>query len=133
MEVEGHFSHDVIDAAGQKVDDLSSIQRVLELSPGIYSVKFGNGSWTGIEVKAGETTEIKPGYLEVNPSGGEFAYVLEPETGEVVEGMTLRQATCHVDPGPVRREVRQPAVAGRRRVERRRDDDDKAGRAQGQI
>ncbi len=44
-----------------------------------------SGSWTGLEVKAGETTEIKPGYLEIKPSGGDFVYVLEPETGEVVE------------------------------------------------
>jgi len=99
MEVEGHFSHDVIDAAGQKVDDFSSVQRVLELSPGIYSVKFGNGSWTGIEVKAGETTEIKPGYLEVNPSGGEFAYVLEPETGEVVEEILYAKPRATLIPG----------------------------------
>jgi hypothetical protein len=85
MEVEGQSSHDVTDASGNTVDELSSIKREVEVPPGIYSVKFGNGNWTGLEVKAGEATEIKPGYLEVAPTGSAFVYVLETETGEVVE------------------------------------------------
>jgi hypothetical protein len=99
MEVEGHFSHDVVNASGQTVDSLSSVNRVVELSPGIYSVKFGNGNWTGIEVKAGETAEIKPGYLEVEPTGGKFAYVLEPETGEVVEEILFAKPRATLIPG----------------------------------
>jgi hypothetical protein len=99
MEVEGQFSHDVIDASGQKVDELLSVKRVVEVPPGIYSVKFGNGSWTGLEVKAGETTELKPGYLEVKPSGSDFVYVLEPETGEVVEQILYSKRRVTLVPG----------------------------------
>lgn len=99
MEVEGHFSHEVFDASGKKVDQLSSVSRVVELPPGIYSVKFGNGNWTGIEVKAGETTEIKPGYLEVTPLGSGFVYALEPETGEVVEEILGTKPRATLIPG----------------------------------
>lgn len=99
MEVEGQSSHDVTDASGKTVDQLSSIQRVVEVPPGIYSVKFGNGSWTGLEVKADETTEIKPGYLEVAPTGSAFVYVLEPETGEVVEEIFWSKPRVTLIPG----------------------------------
>lgn len=99
MEVAGHSGHDVVNAAGHKLDELSSVNRVVEVPPGIYSVKFGNGTWTGIEVKAGETTEIRPGYLEVNPIGNDFAYVLEPETGEVVEEIHGAKPRATLMPG----------------------------------
>jgi hypothetical protein len=99
MEVAGHSGHDVINAAGKKVEELSSVNRVVDVPPGIYSVKFGNGTWTGIEIKAGETTEIKPGYLEVNPMGNDFAYVLEPETGEVVEEIHGAKPRATLMPG----------------------------------
>lgn len=99
MNVAGQFSHDVIDASGQKVGELLSVRRVVELTPGIYSVRFGNGSWTGLEVKAGETTEIKPGYLEIKPSGGNFVHVLEPETGEVVEEILYSKPRATLIPG----------------------------------
>ena len=69
------------------------------MPPGIYSVKFGNGSWTGLEVKAHETTEIKPGYLEVAPTGSAFVYVLEPETGEVVEEIFWSKPRVTLIPG----------------------------------
>jgi hypothetical protein len=99
MEVEGQFTHEVLNAAGEQVDELLSVKRVIELPPGIYSVKFGNGRWTGLEVKAGETTEIKPGYLEVKPIGSDFAYVLEPETGEVVEEILFSKPHVTLIPG----------------------------------
>lgn len=99
MDVEGQFSHEVLNAAGEKVDELLSVKRVVELPPGIYSVKFGNGRWTGLEVKAGETTEVKPGYLEVRPSGSDFVYVLEPETGEVVEEILYSKPRVTLIPG----------------------------------
>lgn len=56
----------------------------LELAPGIYGIKFLNGTWTGVEIKAGETTEIVPAYLKVeNPANTNFALV-DPETQEEV-------------------------------------------------
>ena len=99
MDVQGQYSHDVINAGGEKVGELLSVRRVVELPVGIYSVKFGNGSWTGLEVRAGETTEIKPGYLEIKPSGSHFVHVLEPETGQVVEEILFSKPRATLIPG----------------------------------
>ena len=55
------------------------------LPAGIYEVKFGTGSWKGIEVRSGETTTIEPGELRVEASGAGVlvnANVINSETGE---------------------------------------------------
>ena len=94
----GHFAHLVLNAAGQEVGNLSVYGEV-QLPAGIYSVVFGNGKWTGIEIKSGETTEIKPGYLEVTPLGSDFVDVLEPETGEKVEEIFSAKPKATLIPG----------------------------------
>jgi len=76
-----------------------SVYGEVKLPAGIYSVVFGNGKWTGIEIKAGETTEIKPGYLEVTPLGSDFVDVLEPETGEKVEEIFGTKPKATLIPG----------------------------------
>jgi hypothetical protein len=78
--------HDVIDAATSRkvaVINTGSPSEV-ELPLGIYSVKFQNGLWMGVEVKAGATTLLKPGLLKIERRdlwGNKF---LDPETQEVV-------------------------------------------------
>ena len=55
------------------------------LPAGIYEVKFGPGSWKGIEVRSGETTTIEPGELKVEvqrPKVLVNASVVDSETGE---------------------------------------------------
>lgn len=95
----GHHDHEVLDATGKKVDELSSVHTDAELAPGIYSVKFGNGVWTSIEVKAGETTEIKPGYLKVEPLSATAVEVLEPETSEKVDELYYTKSATTLIPG----------------------------------
>lgn len=99
MKVAGHFSHDVLNAAGEKVEQLHTVHQEAQLPPGVYSVKFGNGLWPSIEVKPGETTEIKPGYLEVKPLGSDFVEVLEPETNEKVEELLWTKPRATLIPG----------------------------------
>lgn len=99
MEIAGHFTHEVVDEAGEVIAELSQIAETVELPAGIYGVTFGNGLWTGIEVKAGETTEIKPGFLEVDPIGGDLVYVLDPETGEQVEEIYFTKPRATLIPG----------------------------------
>jgi hypothetical protein len=91
--------HQIMDAMGKKVDELSSFHTDAVLAPGVYSVKFGNGVWTSIEVKAGETTEIKPGYLKVEPLGATAVEVLEPETGEKVDELYSTRSATTLIPG----------------------------------
>lgn len=98
MKKEGQFSHTVLNASGEEVGNLSVYGEV-ELPTGIYSVVFGNGKWTGIEIESGKTTEIKPGYLEVTPLGSDFVEVLEPETGEKVEEILWSKPKATLIPG----------------------------------
>ena len=80
-------SHAVFNAeTGQKVGEFNSSHREITLPAGIYEVKFGPGSWKGIEVRPGETTTIDPGVLKVQlistPAVFVDAAVVDSETGE---------------------------------------------------
>jgi len=77
------YTHDIINSeTGQKVGVFDRVQNQVELPAGIYEVKFGPGSWKGIEVRSGETTTIQPGELEVEASVFVNADVVDSETGE---------------------------------------------------
>jgi hypothetical protein len=83
-------SHAVIDAAtGKEVAKINTgYPSEVELPAGIYSVKFNNGLWMGVEVKPGATTTLRPGFLKIEGRdlwGNRF---LDPETQEAV-GETL--------------------------------------------
>ena len=74
-------SHAVLNAeTGQQVANLDSATREISLPAGIYEVKFGPASWKGIEVRAGETTTIEPGVLQLSPNYA--AAVVDSETGD---------------------------------------------------
>ena len=80
------YPHDIVNAeTGQKVTTFDRMRTLVELPAGIYEVKFGPGSWKGIEVRPGETTTIEPGELRVEASGAKVlvhASVVDSETGE---------------------------------------------------
>ena len=65
------YPHDIVNAetGREKVATFDRMRTLVELPAGIYEVKFGPGSWKGIEVRAGETTTIEPGELRVEASG----------------------------------------------------------------
>ena len=74
-------SHAVLNAeTGKQVAKLDSATHEVSLPAGIYEVKFGPASWKGIEVRAGETTTIEPGVLQLSPNYA--ATVVNSETGE---------------------------------------------------
>jgi hypothetical protein len=80
------YPHDIINAeTGQKVATFDRMSTQVELPAGIYEVKFGPGSWKGIEVRPGETTTIEPGELHVGTGADSVfvnATVVDSETGE---------------------------------------------------
>ena len=78
------YTHDIINSeTGQKVATFDRMQTQVTLPAGIYEVKFGTGSWKGIEVRSGETTTITPGELRVqSDSVLVHASVVDSETGE---------------------------------------------------
>ena len=67
---------------GALVGSVGTIDPRKALPPGIYSVKFANGPWTGIEIRAGETTVIEPAYLKIETPAKDNLYLLDGETGE---------------------------------------------------
>ncbi len=74
-------SHAVLNAeTGQQVAKLDSATHEISLPAGVYEVKFGPASWKGIEVRAGETTTIEPGVLQLSPNYA--AAVVDSETGD---------------------------------------------------
>ncbi len=64
------------------VGSVGTVEPRKALRPGIYSVRFANGLWTGIEVRAGETTVIEPAYLKIESPAKDNLYLLDAETGE---------------------------------------------------
>ena len=99
LKMKGQGLHRVINAAGKEVGALNQIQTEIDLASGFYSVTFGKQSWPSIEIRAGETTEIKPGYLEIKPLGSNFAEVLEPETAEPIARMLWNEPRIALIPG----------------------------------
>jgi hypothetical protein len=74
------------------VGSVGTIDPKKALPPGIYSVKFANGLWTGIEIKAGETTVIEPAYLKIETPAKDNLYLLDAETGEELGGFFMEAA-----------------------------------------
>jgi len=72
---------------------------IAELPPGFYNVTFGPTVWKSVEVKAGETTLIDPGVLEVRTAwvrGGHK--VLDWETEEEVGALSTSMRRITVVP-----------------------------------
>jgi Mg-chelatase subunit ChlD len=78
--------HEVISAVtGQEVAKINTgYPSEVELPAGIYNVKFQNGLWMGVEVKAAATTTLRPGFLKIEGRDLWGNNLLDPETGEVV-------------------------------------------------
>jgi hypothetical protein len=78
--------HDVIDATtGREVGKINAgSPSEIDLPAGLYNVKFQNGLWMGVEVKAGAKTTLRPGLLRIEGRDLWGNKLLDPETGEVV-------------------------------------------------
>jgi hypothetical protein len=66
---------------GKEFPNMSSFRSIIELPAGFYNVTFGPTVWKSVEVKAGETTTLDPGVLEVKNAAGSGHKVLDWETG----------------------------------------------------
>ena len=97
------YTHHIINAeTGQKVAEFHRMRTQVELPAGIYEVKFGPGSWKGIEVRSGETTTIEPGVLKVevaNPGVFVSANVVDSETGDKHGAFHPMASTLTLMPG----------------------------------
>lgn len=78
--------HKVTDAETGKQVGFFSNMTFMELPAGMYNVAFGPTLWKSVEVKAGETTVLEPGMIEVRNASAAGHKVLDSETGvEVVQ------------------------------------------------
>ena len=58
----------------------------IEVPPGNYALKLLNGLWSGIEVKAGETTVVTPAFLDIAHGEGQYL-MFDLETSEQVASL----------------------------------------------
>src|SRR5262245_4184845 len=95
---------EVLNAEGKRVAEFFRHINEADLPAGIYSLKIAGGPWTGIEVKGGETSVLRPGYIAL----GFFetlglanqASLVEPETGkEIGEFVSYNLPSMPVVPG----------------------------------
>jgi hypothetical protein len=73
--------HRVTEAETGKSVGLFSNMTFMDLPAGIYNVAFGPTVWRSVEVRAGETTVLEPGTIEVRNASGAGHKVLDWETG----------------------------------------------------
>lgn len=91
-------SHPIFNAeTGVQVGKFDSSSREITLPAGVYEVKFGAGSWKGIEVRPGETTTIDPGALKLMPTTG--ATIVDSETHEKHGSLDRMSSSVTLMPG----------------------------------
>jgi hypothetical protein len=73
--------HKVTEAATGKATGNFHNMTFMELPAGLYNVAFGPTVWKSVEVKAGETTVLDPGIIEVQNASSSGHKVLDWETG----------------------------------------------------
>jgi hypothetical protein len=92
--------HTVINAENdEEVATISRSQDAVKLPSGIYNVEIGNTAWKSVEVEAGKTTVLEPGWLKVNNTTLSGHEVLEKETGELFGSVSRTDSTLTILPG----------------------------------
>ncbi len=84
LKIEGAdlMGHTVTSAdTGEKVATLGHTQSTVKLPAGIYNVTIGKAVWKSVEVKAGETTVLQPGFLKVENAMLQGHNIIDIETG----------------------------------------------------
>jgi hypothetical protein len=77
----GFTGHAVTEAETGKAFGTFHNMTFMQLPPGIYNVAFGPTVWRSVEVRAGETTVLDPGTIELRNASGSGHKVLDWETG----------------------------------------------------
>jgi len=92
--------HKVTDAeSGEEVGSISTTKDTIKVPSGIYNVSIGNSEWKSVEVKAGETTVLEPGWLCIKNTTLQGQQVLENETGREFGWVSRTDDTLTILPG----------------------------------
>ncbi len=102
LEVKGAdlHGHAVTEAeSGKLVETASSIRSTVALPAGLYNVAFGKALWKSVEVKAGETTVLEPGWISMAKASLHGHDIVDPETGAVHGTVSSLDSTATLMPG----------------------------------
>jgi len=84
--------------SGKPVGQLDRATMQISLPAGTYEVRFGNGSWKGVEIRPDQTTTIEPGELRVENRIGVIR-IVDSETGEQHGQIDAANAAVTLVPG----------------------------------
>ncbi len=97
--------HEVVEEASGAVQGVvSSLADTIALVPGRYVVTFGKLAWP-VEVRAGETTILKPGIVEV-PYADASGHRIYDSSGAVVGEVSNIRSSIPLPPGEYEIEIR---------------------------
>ncbi len=103
LQVEGAdiSGHKIFNATtGEKLDQsFSHVKSSIKLPAGIYNVSVGKALWKSIEVKAGETTVLRPGKIAVEDAWYKGHKIMDAETDIQHASVSNTKSSAAVMPG----------------------------------
>ncbi|MCG2721836.1 MAG: VWA domain-containing protein [Thermodesulfovibrionales bacterium] len=84
---------------GEEVGKLGHTKSTIKLQAGIYNVTVGKAVWKSVEVKAGETTVLIPGYLKIEHASLKGHKILDRETGQEHGSVSSLKGRAALMPG----------------------------------
>lgn len=96
-DIRGHRVTEAV--SGKEIASLSHVQNSVEVPAGIYHVTVGSGTIKSVEVKAGETTLVRPGRIELKGASISGNRILDPETGSEMAVVSATGNSAAVIPG----------------------------------
>lgn len=102
LEVKGAdlAGHQVTKAeTGEKVASLGHTQSTVKLAAGLYNVTIGKAVWKSVEVRSGQTTLLRPGFIKVEQASLAGHKILDKETGLVHGSVSSLNDNAALMPG----------------------------------
>lgn len=84
---------------GEEVGKLGHTKSTIKLQAGLYHVTVGKAVWKSVEVKAGETTVLIPGYLKMDHASIRGHAIVDRETGQEHGSVSSLQGYAALMPG----------------------------------
>ena len=95
------MGHEVREAAtDEKVAVISKVNSTVDLPAGIYNVTIGGAVWKSVQVKAGEETRLRPGWLTMKNPTVRGHDIIDAETWQVHGHVSNTKSSVALMPGP---------------------------------
>lgn len=94
------MGHEVTDAAsGEKVATISRVNSTVKLPAGIYNVTVGAAVWKSVQVKTGEKTILRPGWVTMKNPSLSGHDIVNQETWQVHGRVSSTKSSVALMPG----------------------------------